>query len=192
MRITNQLNLWQQIKLLPNKLIFKIMNEMTNSKQTSSPSQDGIKKAIKDLEEKIVKTDVSDLKKIVHPPSTISGVADSICIIFAKKPSYKNFLSILDNNLLNNLIPNYNANITSDYVIKQLDQLNNNNNNNNADLIEISKLCFYLSKWIKEIHNYALMKRNDVKNDVFSIFFSFFSNFFHFFLNFSLSKGTKK
>ena len=92
-------------------------------------------------------------------------VAEAICLIFAKKPVYENFIRLINEtagNLVETKLKPYDPDSTSEYVLTQLKNYIDNPSFNEENLTKVSILCASLCGWIKAIYDYGIFVRDNV------------------------------
>lgn len=98
---------------------------------------------------------MSEFKKYKAPPNGINLVSEAICIIFAHKPSYSNFLKMAsDHESLITKITSYDMNSTSDYVFNELKKYALNPEFNSDTISQMNMLSGYLCDWAKLVYQF--------------------------------------
>jgi hypothetical protein len=104
--------------------------------------------------ENVASKDMAEFKKYKAPPNGINLVSEAICIIFAHKPSYSNFLKIASDESLLTKIATYDMNSTSDYVFNELKKYALNPEFNSDTISQMNMVSGYLCDWVKLVYQF--------------------------------------
>lgn len=99
---------------------------------------------------------MAEFKKYKAPPNGVNLVSEAICIIFAHKPSYNNFLKMTtdDNESLIAKINKYDMASTSDYVFNELKKYALNPEFDSDSISQMNKISGYLCEWAKLVYQF--------------------------------------
>ena len=99
---------------------------------------------------------MSELRRYKVPPNGVNLVSEAICIIFAHKPLYSNFLKMTSDDIQSILakINSYNMSSTSDYVFNELKRYILNEAFYPDIMAQINQLSAYLCEWVKLVFEF--------------------------------------
>ena len=166
--LSDKLNLSEQLKLIAKTIGFMSLNDDVKPvDQLFAGSQDQeLEKLHPELQDannqisQLNKSDIVEMKAIRSPPKALQDVAEATCILFAKAPSYKNFLVLTaDMNFTQNLV-NYDIDSVSDYSLKELEKYMSQSTYTPDYTNKVSKTGGALCSWTRAIYNYAKHKNN--------------------------------
>lgn len=168
--LSNQLNMSQQLEYLKTLLSYATLinnGSMDDKLDTFSMknSTERLKKARILLEESeaisrklanLERTKVSELSNFSYPPTLVKNVAEAICYLFAKSPSYSNFKKILKQNNFVSLLVNYDKDNISDYVFDKISKFIDMPEFTPEYAAQINESTQILCEWISFLHSYKL------------------------------------
>ena len=103
----------------------------------------------------IQREQLSYLKALKYPHTRIILVAEAICILYAKKPSYENFIKLINQNDF--IFKFYDINNISDYTMSELKKYIDNPEFSVEKIAFASQMCSYLCSWVTLLYNYNLL-----------------------------------
>jgi hypothetical protein len=121
----------------------------------------------------VKKEDIQQLKNFKYPPKPILLVAESICLIFSKKPSYENFLKLLNNTyqpFVYKLINDFEVNNLSDYAKQELKNYIENASFTFENAKATNIFSGHLCEWVRIVYKIATAKEK-VKLSIYCVRF---------------------
>lgn len=123
----------------------------------------------------ITNSDVAKIKAFKIAPTGLVQVSEAMCFIFARKPSYANFLKLINETnefFVDELIKPYNIASTSDYVLSSLESYVQNSDFNPENISLVSGTGGLLCKWILIVYQYAKLTSDVIDVELLIILFS--------------------
>lgn len=96
-----------------------------------------------------------EMKSYTFPPNAVNQVGEAICLLFAEKPEFQNFIKLLNSDDFLMKLRNFNKEAVSDYTIIQLEKYVKNPNFTYEYISKVSKAGSILCNWVIAIYKYA-------------------------------------
>ncbi|CAF0816519.1 unnamed protein product [Brachionus calyciflorus] len=165
--LSDHLNLSEQIELIKANIQFISIDLNLNKagiEQKSEVIMQKLAEVHKNLD-KITKDDMYQIKTLKYPPSGLNLVAEAICIMYAKKPSFENFKKLIyeyPNSFIDESLKLFDHTFLSDYDLEKLQSYLKNPDFKPDKINQVSQTGAYLCEWVYVM--YDLIKLN---SDVF-------------------------
>lgn len=168
--LSNQLNMSQQLEYMKTLLSYATLINNANMDDkldtfSMKNSTERLKKTRVLLEESesfskklanLERTKASELSNFSYPPTLVKNLAEAICYLFAKSPSYSNFKKILKQSNFVSLLANYNKDNISDYVFDKISKFIDMPEFTSEYAAQINESTQTLCEWVIFLHSYKL------------------------------------
>ena len=170
--MSEKLNLVEQINLILNIINYAIIDPNNNKiadQFACSRIKPKIEDIIENLEEyvsrmqqsidSIHKSDLVEIKAFKAPPAAVLNVAEAICYLFSKTPSFQNFKLIIGTTDFIYQLQNFDLETLNDYKLEQLKKYIEMEDFNPEYIKKISSIGSILCNWIINIYNFSSLKK---------------------------------
>ncbi len=167
MFLSGQLNLSHQLEYIKNCLSYAtLVNDIDDKLNTFDMNSDERMKRARELRaeseaisKKLVylsRNRVAELINLSYPPTIIKYVAESVCYLFAKSPSYVNFKRLLKQHNFVSLLTEYDKENVSDFVMDKIGKFIDTHEFTPEHAGQISETARVLCEWIRFVHSYKI------------------------------------
>ena len=117
----------------------------------------------------VSKSDVVELKSYKAPPQAIVPVSEAVCLLFAKKPSFENFVKLVNSTDILNSMRSYDLDHVSEYALTELKKIIDKPEYKPENIKKVSKFATFLCKWTIYVYKYSMLKSSVSIDPVFRV-----------------------
>lgn len=120
----------------------------------------------------ITKSDIAEFKVFKIPPSGAQQVGEAMCFLFAKQPSYQNFVKLLSSTDFLDKLSSFDLNSVSEYALKNIKKYIQMENFNPEHISKVSRGASAFCEWIIAVFKYCSTLSSVNFHFYFATFFS--------------------